>query len=128
MLKVPQRRSIRLKSYDYSSHGAYFLTICTHKRQCTLGAIEDENMVLSGLGEIVKKEWFNLTIYYPSILLDEFIIMPNHIHGIIFIENTCAKKLTLGTIMKYFKSITTIKNNKFLKNTGKFFWQRNYYE
>jgi len=82
--QIHHRRSIRLKHYDYSEPGDYFVTICTKNRKCLLGNIVDGKMVLNKLGLIVKRCWHDLPNHYPNVILDEFIIMPNHIHGIIF--------------------------------------------
>ncbi|BBC26324.1 transposase [Pseudanabaena sp. ABRG5-3] len=79
------RRSIRLKGYDYSSVGSYFITICTFQRECLFGTISDGEMRLNQYGKIVHSHWQNLPKYYPRLELDEFVIMPNHIHGILFL-------------------------------------------
>jgi REP element-mobilizing transposase RayT len=82
---VHRRRSIRLKGYDYSQPGAYFVTICTFQRECTLGEIVEGKMVLSREGEVVEAVWKGIPSHFPNVELDEFILMPNHLHGIIII-------------------------------------------
>ncbi len=77
------RRSIRLQGYDYSQAGLYFLTICTHNRVPLFGKIVDGVMVLNAAGEIVNEEWHKTGHIRHQIVLHEFVIMPNHIHGII---------------------------------------------
>ncbi len=77
------RRSIRLKSYDYTQAGEYFLTLCIQNRECVLGRIENEEVKLSDFGEIVKEEWLRTALLRSDVELDEFIIMPNHMHAII---------------------------------------------
>jgi putative transposase len=79
---VHHRRSVRLKDYDYRETGAYFVTICTVGRTCILGSI-GETVELSPLGKIVEEAWSNLPSHYPGVELDEFTVMPNHVHGII---------------------------------------------
>ncbi len=79
------RRSIRLKGYDYTQTGAYFVTICTQNRECLFGEIQERDMVLNDAGEMVKNAWNNLSNKCPGIAIDECIIMPNHVHGIICI-------------------------------------------
>jgi REP element-mobilizing transposase RayT len=79
------RRSIRLKGYDYSSEGAYYVTIVTQGRECLLGEIIDGEMYLNGYGNIVQKWWNEIPIHFPNVELGAFVIMPNHVHGIIFI-------------------------------------------
>ncbi len=81
------RRSIRLKGYDYTQPGAYFITICTHNRIHWFGHIVDGVMRLNAYGEIVREEWFQAAVVRPYVVLypDEFVVMPNHVHGIIWI-------------------------------------------
>ncbi|MEW5925695.1 MAG: transposase, partial [Candidatus Zixiibacteriota bacterium] len=78
--EIHHRRSIRLTDYDYASEGAYFVTICTHNKQCLFGDIIDGEMQLSVYGQIVRDEWLITPQKQPNILLDEFIVMPNHFH------------------------------------------------
>lgn len=82
---IHSRRSIRLPSYDYTESGAYFITICTQKREHSLGEIMNGKMKLSIIGKIVSKKWFDIPNHHDHVKLGEFIIMPNHIHGIIWI-------------------------------------------
>ncbi|MCX6634266.1 MAG: transposase [Acidobacteria bacterium] len=79
------RRSIRLKGYDYTQPGAYFVTICTYQRECLLGRIESGQVVLSDTGETARSVWDGLPSRFPSVGLDEYVIMPNHVHGIILV-------------------------------------------
>ena len=81
------RCSIRLKGYDYTQAGAYFVTIVTHDRECLFGEVVDGQMRLNPFGEIVREEWFRTAVVRPYVMLapDEFVVMPNHIHGIIWI-------------------------------------------
>jgi REP element-mobilizing transposase RayT len=81
------RRSIRLKEYDYTKAGAYFLTIVTQDRVCLFGEVVDGEMRLNDVGDMVHQEWTNLPNRFPNIDLDAFIVMPNHIHGIIAITD-----------------------------------------
>lgn len=82
------RRSIRLKGYDYTAAGAYFITICTHQRECLLGEIVDGEMQLSLLGEIVRSNWMRLPYHHSHFQLDVFVVMPNHFHGIVWLSST----------------------------------------
>lgn len=79
------RRSIRLKGYDYSSAGAYYVTIVVQGRECLFGEIIGGEMYLNEYGEIVQKWWNEISIHFQNVDLGAFVIMPNHIHGIIFI-------------------------------------------
>lgn len=80
---IHHRRSIRLRGYDYSRAGAYFVTICTQNRECMFGKIVGGKMVLNDAGWMVNIVWDEMQNNYPGVETDEFIIMPNHIHGII---------------------------------------------
>jgi putative transposase len=77
------RRSIRLKGYDYTQPGAYFVTIVAWGRQKIFGQIHDGNMALSPIGQVVMRTWQGLPQHYPNVVLGEFCVMPNHVHGII---------------------------------------------
>jgi putative transposase len=81
------RRSIRLKGFDYSSPGAYFITIYTQHRECLFGEIVDGVMTFNRFGKMVANHWANLTKYHAHVQLDEFVIMPNHVHGIIVLTD-----------------------------------------
>jgi REP element-mobilizing transposase RayT len=80
------RRSIRIQGYDYSKTGIYFVTICTHQRQCLFGEIRNEKMILNQIGKIVTQEWLKSAEIRQEIVLNEWIIMPNHLHGIVGID------------------------------------------
>lgn len=84
--KRHHRSSIRLKGYDYSGEGLYFVTICTQERERVLGEIKDGRMVLSGFGEIAKRCWEEIPGHFENVGLDEYIIMPNHVHGVILLQ------------------------------------------
>jgi len=141
--KKHHRRSIRLKGYDYSQPGGYYVTVVTYNRECLFGEIVDGKMILNELGRIVYDEWIKTAEIRDEIELDEFIIMPNHIHGIIFIVDNrrgnrrvgahgCAplrrQPKSIGSIMAGFKSAVTKRLNKFRKTPGTPVWQRNYWE
>src|ERR1039458_4527179 len=81
----PNRQSIRLPQYDYASEGAYYVTICTQNRLQLFGQIKDKTMHLSSAGIMVQKIWERIPSFGPNISLDELIVMPNHLHGIIWI-------------------------------------------
>jgi len=79
------RRSIRLQDYDYAQNGAYFVTICTQDRANRFGEIAEGEMVLNSAGKMIEKWWYELGRKFPEIDLDAFVIMPNHVHGVIVI-------------------------------------------
>lgn len=127
------RRSIRLKGYDYSQTGLYFITLCCQDRICRFGEIENGKIVLNDAGEIVKNEWLKLTGRFSNIKLHEFIVMPNHLHAILEIVAQNNTGTTVGDIVGAFVSITTVEYIRGVKNSGwepfdKKIWQRNYHE
>ncbi len=146
------RQSIRLKDYDYSQNGVYFVTICTYKKQCLFGDITNSKMELSEIGAIAGKCWNEIPNHFPNVLLDYSVVMPNHIHGIVNIVgakhsqvegllyslalNVNASPLqpcgtdkgSLGAIIQNFKSVTTRKVNRMLGQRNIPLWLRNYYE
>src|SRR5215211_564252 len=87
--QIHHRRSIRLKGYDYTRPGAYFITICTYQRIHIFGEIVNGEMILNDTGKIARDQWFKTAELRPYVKLyeDEFVIMPNHIHGIVWIED-----------------------------------------
>jgi len=130
-------RSIRLKDYDYSQAGVYFITICTHNRECIFGDVVDGEMRLNEFGQVVKTEWLKTAKIRDNVELDEFNVMPNHLHGIIMIIDVVGatrrvaptiglQSNSLGSIIGQFKSIVTKNIRKMGLCTFK--WQRNYYE
>jgi len=110
----------RLNGYDYSKPGNYFITICTKDRKPLFGDIIDEKIKLSKTGKIVSECWLDLPNHYPNIILDEFIVMPNHIHGIIIIRNGSENNLNhgLSEFIRAFKSFSSRRINKLIVETG----------
>ena len=82
---IHHRRSIRLKGYDYTRPGAYFITICTQNRECLFGEVVNGEMRLNGAGAMVQSVWDEIPAFYPGVLTDAFVVMPNHIHGIVIL-------------------------------------------
>jgi REP element-mobilizing transposase RayT len=90
------RRSLRLRGYDYSRPGAYFVTICVHARECLFGDVREGDVWLNGAGEMVSTIWHGLPVHYPGADIDAFVVMPNHVHGIIILSPVCARPDTVG--------------------------------
>ncbi len=88
----PIRQFIRLPDYDYTQPGAYFVTICTHERKPLLGDVSDGNMLLNSIGEIVKSCWADIKEHFTNTELSAYVIMPNHLHGIIIINDCVAAR------------------------------------
>jgi hypothetical protein len=84
--RVPRPRPIRLRGFDYTSPGAYFVTICTHLNACILGEVAGAEVVLSPFGLAVQEEWLRTAQLRPHVSLDEYVIMPNHVHGILILD------------------------------------------
>lgn len=103
---------LRLRDYDYRTPGTYFVTICTEQRCCLLGEICDDQMVLSPAGAMVESWWFSIPRKYPSVMPDAMVVMPNHIHGVIFTgmqydPNRVGSPPSLSDVIGWYKSITT---------------------
>jgi REP element-mobilizing transposase RayT len=148
----PRRRgSLRLPQYDYSEPNAYFFTICAFKKQNILGKIVEERLFLSKAGETVWDVWESLGTRFPTVELDAFIVMPNHVHGIVKITsdevgaihelplqtNGCddpeeerirRRKMMLPKLIGYLKMNSSKRINQLRGTAGSRVWQRNYYE
>ena len=150
---IHNRKSIRLKGYDYSQAGLYFITICCQNRECRFGKIENDEMILNEFGNIAYTEWLKLPERFPNFKLDVFQIMPNHMHSIIALNDvfvgagftpaqndnqpnddiraTARVAPTISDIVGAYKSLVAngclnIYKSK-NKSMGKL-WQRNYHE
>jgi putative transposase len=132
------RRSIRLQGYDYAQAGAYFVTICTQERDCLFGDVAAREMRLNDAGQIVLESWNWMGNQYDHVELDEYVIMPNHFHGIIVIIDPCRggsrtaptndRRKPLGRLIGAFKTVSTKRINETRQTPGAKLWQRNYYE
>jgi putative transposase len=87
-----RRRSIRLRDYDYRSAGAYFVTLCAYKNICLFGDIIDGRMCLSDLGQVADACWRIIPAHHPHVALDSFVVMPNHVHGILIIKRAAGSE------------------------------------
>lgn len=124
----PQRRPLRAPAYDYTASGAYFITIVTLDRAYFFGTIADDVFFPTPAGDAVSRVWQDLTSRFPTIEVDHFVVMPNHVHGLLWITDAPApQQVSLGTIVGAFKSLAAREVNLMLKRTGSL-WQRNYYE
>ena len=141
---LKNRRSIRLKEYDYSEPGEYFVTICTEGRSHLFGYIDSDAMHENELGKVVRICWQEMPEHYPHVELDEFVVMPNHVHGIVLISgddtvgaihesplprNTAdRRRMTLSKIVGRFKMNSAKRINQLRGSPGIRVWQRNYFE
>ena len=111
---LPKRKHSRLNHYDYSTTGAYFITICTHSRRCLLSRIVGRGLApaeiqYTAYGQIAQEQLLLLEQRYPSLKIDQYVIMPNHIHAILFLEEAAGndQRPTLIDIVCAYKSLTT---------------------
>ena len=142
--EIKHRQSIRLKKYDYAQPGAYFVTVVSQKRMNIFGEIVNGEMHLNQAGKIVEQTWLEIPKHFPNINVDIFIIMPNHIHGIIQIMENAhvgarhasplqkpqngVKPQSIGAIIGSFKSAVTRQLHQTRIINQENIWQRNYYE
>jgi len=142
------RRSIRLPTWDYRWPGAYFVTACTHQRVPLFGRVVDGRMRLSAFGRVVAEEWHRTPTIRPELAMDAFIVMPDHIHGIVAITESSVgaqgaaplrhrktadgrpkrQPRSLGAFISGFKSAVTKRINRTRGTPGSPVWQRNYWE
>ena len=141
------RHSVRLKGYDYRQSGAYFVTICAFRQGQMFGRIEDGVMFPSAIGHIVEEEWQRTADLRPNVELDAFVLMPNHLHGIVLLQDEDAWKIhseegvgpaqrqqarlwagSLGAIIGRYKSSVTKRARKLSNQRGIVVWQRNYHD
>jgi REP element-mobilizing transposase RayT len=134
------RRSIRLPHFDYRTDGAYFITICVQGRRTVFGDVLNAHLVPSTLGEMVSNVVMNLPKFYPVVEIDEFVVMPNHIHAIMWLDNSAigddrggqarrpapTGRMSMSDVVQRFKSFTT--NQAAKMGAGPVLWQRNFYE
>ena len=137
------RRSIRLKGYNYAQPGYYFITICTDRKFCLFGAIANNQLHLNEFGRIAFACWQAIPEHFPRIKLDRFVVMPNHVHGILIMTDAGRGKAlpcpyegkfgkpvagSIPTIIGSYKSVVTKQINILRQLKGTTVWQRNYYE
>ena len=136
------RRPSRLQHFNYSQPGGYFITICAHNRRCLFGVVKEDRVVLNEAGRMIIEVWSNLPSKFPKIVLDRYLLMPNHFHAIILIqrhpyglseEMDIDPATSLPRVIQWFKTRTTneyidgVKHHAWKPYTGKL-WQRSYYD
>ena len=134
------RRSIRLKGYDYTSPGAYFVTVCAATRGHVYGSVVDGDVVLNAIGKIIANAWRSLPKYFPYLSLDIYVLMPDHLHGIIMLHDGIPATIpmtgkargtapgSLPAVMQNFKAVSTRRVNQACRTAGQRLWQEDYYE
>lgn len=148
--EYPNRQTIRLPHYDYSSAGAYFVTINARKKAALFDRLAGGEVELNEVGEIALEKWIELPARFQHITLDAFIVMPSHVHGVLFIEEHATREAdrhvraqhaapirggrprvapgSLGAIVRSYKSAVTKTVNELQGSPGQSVWHRNYYE
>ena len=138
--RLPNRQSIRLREFDYSQNGAYFVTLCVTQRLCILGNVEDGEIHLSPVGQVARTRWKDLPEHTPGLTLDVWVVMPNHLHGIIVLPGSTLtgvpgnnqsrgpKPGSLGSVIGGFKSAVSRDVAAKHLSLVRPLWQRNYYE
>ena len=134
----PVRKSIRLARDSYKQRRAYFVTVCTNEKQCLLSTIKGQSVMLTKYGEAVRTAWLGLPNRFAGLELDEYIVMPNHLHGILcFVGAGLARpssaiktgnQLSLPNVMRVFKSVSTVEINREHHTPGFVLWQRSYFD
>jgi putative transposase len=136
-MSVHRWRSIRLKGYDYAQAGAYFITICAQDRECLFGDVVDVAVILSSPGRIIWEAWCELPEHYQHVQLNAFVVMPNHVHGIIMLccdsveaglKPAATIRHALPEVVRAFKTFSSRRINTWRQTPGTPVWQRNYYE
>jgi putative transposase len=132
------RRSLRLKGYDYTRAGAYFVTICAQDKACLFGSVVGGCMCLNDAGHMLILLWNDIPARFAEVELDAFVVMPNHLHGIIVLPDAANRAATraaptLSDVVAAFKSVTTVHYIRGVKTRAwpafrRRLWQRNYYE
>jgi putative transposase len=132
----PRRKSLRLSGYDYGQQGVYFVTLCTQQKLCLFGQIIESTMRLNQYGKIAELVWQEIPLHYPDINNNIFIVMPNHIHGLISLQESrrAGSKpapttgFPLSEIVRAFKTYSSRRINQLRNTPGAQIWQRGYYE
>jgi putative transposase len=131
---LPSRRTPRLPGFDYARAGVYFVSTCTHRRQCVLGRVVDGDVYLSKVGRIVEEEWLLTAERRPYVTLDSYVIMPNQVHGLIVIkerlrdEPAGCRHHSLSSIVGAFKAAASRRIGALQCQRGRILWQRSYHE
>jgi REP element-mobilizing transposase RayT len=123
----PRRHSLRLKGYDYSQAGAYFITVCTQKRAPLFGHVIETDVCLNEIGSIVKQSWADLPNHYSGMELDSFVVMSNHVHGIVILSDEPDRRHGIPEIVRGFKTFSARTANGH-RRANAALWQRGYYE
>jgi REP element-mobilizing transposase RayT len=123
--RLPARKRLRLREFDYRQPGIYFVTICSTERRCWFGEVVDGNVALSKVGELVRDAWCRMAERHTGIAIDDFVIMPNHLHGLIGLSTVTT---SLAEIVGGFKSISVRMARRAGLLHGATLWQRGFHD
>lgn len=118
----PERKPNRIPQYDYSLPNYYFVTICTHQKQSLFGTVEQ----LNGFGQIAADLLLNIPKHFPNAIVDKYVVMPNHIHAIIILQDSPDGRKDLSIILGQYKAAVSQKLHRALP--GRTIWQKSYYD
>jgi putative transposase len=124
---VRSRRAPRLSGFDYSAEGAYFLTICAHRRQQVFARCEDDELRITSAGRVLERCWAEIPNHFPSVEVDVFVVMPNHVHGVLCLVGV-DRVATLPVVVGSLKSAAAGEINALRGTPGARVWQRGYHE
>jgi putative transposase len=132
MVTVSRRRrrnSLRLQGYDYSQPGDYFVTFCAQDRLCLFGDIEKARMTLNPLGQMVEEAWYELPTHYGHVVLEDMVVMPNHVHAILQLTNADLPfRPPLSEVVRAWKAFSARTINKFRNTPTTRIWQRGFWD
>ena len=143
--ELHHRQSIRWQEHDYAASGTYFVTICTADRACLFGDVLDSETRVNALGRIVEDEWVRTGVVRPEVVIDVFVVMPNHLHGFVTLRPDESRQdpganmaqgdaalrrppRSLGSMIAAFKQVTTVRINEVRGTPGASIWQRGYHD
>jgi putative transposase len=119
-MPAPERKSPRIREYDYATPGAYFVTVCARNRACLFGTVREDHVRLSNIGEAVARAWIEIPSHFDGVALDEFVVMPNHFHGIVWLSRA-GHAPPLPVVIGSFKSAAS-------RVVGRALWQRTFHD
>jgi len=136
-MKYKSKKQYRLPYYNYASSGYYFVTLVAKNRHEYFSIIKDGNIILTDIGKIIKQSWLYIPMSSPFVSLDEYVVMPNHVHGILLIDNPNEdlelkekkfeiRKNSRSVVMRTFKAATTARARKLNPNIQ--LWQSRFYD
>jgi REP element-mobilizing transposase RayT len=123
-----ERKRLRIEGYDYGREGLYFVTICAWRFRCLFGRVREGVVELSAIGELVAREWVGTPALRPGVELDEWVVMPNHCHGLVLVADSGIEAGTVPQIVRGFKGATTRKARELTGWPEMQLWQRSFHD